>query len=440
MNSDQSTRPRCDSRFPYRLTWGLASALLLVSAPVMAGDFSVSGEADTILRMRRDFDKKDLYPLYEYLRVSMTNSLTDGGSVSLHAGMWGRVDLVDRSTSKRADLDLQYGYLSYRGAKSNTVVNAGRHFISEGVAAERVDGLYVRNDFAGGITTAAFVGKPVLSGVKDSESRSIYGGRISHSLPKYYTVGLSAVKSDGGAGQYREEEGLDLWLHPLQGLDITGRSSYNSLTSGWMEHDYVLSYSPLQSLVLSANVSNINYRDYFHNMSVSAFQMMGGLLPADEELTTLGGSATYEPIKNLRVGVDYKNYSYVKTGDADYYGGNASYAIPGNYTTGLSVHRMDGTTDRLRYTEYRGFISKQIGRAEVVLDAIDVHYDRSLNGVRDSYAITGAATYDLNARLKFGANIEYSKNPDFDNEVRGLVRVTYMFDTKRSEGRGKSEK
>jgi hypothetical protein len=70
-----------------------------------------------------------------------------------------------------------------------------------------------------------------------------------------------------------------------------------------------------------------------------------------------------------------------------------------------------------------------------------VNYDREINGIRNSYSVTGAAGYNVSRKLKVGTDIEFSRNPDFNSEVRGLVKAIYSFDTKfAAEGGTKSEK
>lgn len=102
---------------------------------------------------------------------------------------------------------------------------------------------------------------------------------------------------------------------------------------------------------------------------------------------------------------------------------------------------MDGESDKLRYDEYRVFASKKLGKADVTVDFFDVNYDRSINGIKNAYTVVAAAGYEITAQLKVAADIDYSKSPDFDNEVRGLVKLSYAFDAKfGTEGRAKSEK
>lgn len=427
-----------------KVVGSIAAALtLLAGVPAMA-ETTFSGQSDTIFRMGRSIDRKNLYPAYEYLRLSVVNEEKGGDSVSLHVGGWGRADLADKTARDRyTDADLQYGFISYRGAKNNFLINAGRQFITEGVATERVDGLYLRNDFAAGFSAAAFIGNQVVTEPSFKGDELVFGGRITQSNYNYYTVGVSALKSYADTARYREEEGIDLWVHPMKQVDLTGRSSYNSITNGWMEHAYTLSYIPLDNLRVSANISDINYKDYFYRMTISAFSLIpGGTMDPNEKVLAVGGSVAYTPVKNLTVAADYKNYHYdLARNNADYYGGKVTYALPESFSAGFSIHRMDGPADTVRYNEYRVFASKKISHLDLALDFIDIGYDRKINNVRNAYEIKGAASYEFSGNLKVGADIDYSQNPDFDNEVKGLVKLTYVFDLKNAaEGRAKSEK
>ncbi|MDD2365783.1 MAG: hypothetical protein PHN84_06415 [Desulfuromonadaceae bacterium] len=421
----------------------LASALLW-SQPLIASDYSFSGESNTIFRMRKTVDDKNLFPAYEYLRLNLTDSRADGSEVSFYMGAWGRADLGDKSESSRTAGDVQYAYLTYYAPKNNTAVSVGRQFISEGVATERVDGVYLRNDFQYGFGASAFLGNSITTEAtldpKYNDGTIIYGARISQENRKYYSVGLSALKVEqDGPGSFREEEGVDIWIHPITQLDLTGRSSYNSITNGWMESSYALTYSPLNTLRLGADYSHVNFKDYLYNVTTPALGMFNSVWNSNEKQTAVGTSLAYTGISNLTVGADYKFYSYDKSGDASYFGGKISYRLPEELVVGANFHRMSGDVDKLRYLECRAFASKKIGHADLVLDLMNVNYDKRINGINNSYAFTGAAGYELNHKLKLGADFEYSRNPDFDREVRALLKATYTFDTKSAAERGGKE-
>jgi hypothetical protein len=446
LKSHHMTKLRCALPFTLRMIGGIAAvSSLLAAAPVKTEAASLSGESNTIFRMGKSTsDKRNLYPAYEYLNFSALDLDKNDGAVSFYFGGWGRVDLADKSTDKYADGDLQYGYLSYRGKQNNLLVNLGRQYVTEGVAAERLDGIYLRNDFAAGFGASAFAGATVVTEPNFQGGDVVYGGRISHSMPKYYTVGVSVLKTDSHDGRFREEEGVDLWLHPCKYIEAVGRSSYNSITSGWMEHAYTVTYSPLDNLRINADVSKVNYKDYLFHMTTSVFSLTstpGGILDPNEELLTVGGSIAYTPIKNLTLVGDYKHYDYEIAGDAKKFGGKVNFSLADSFAAGLAIHRMDGQKDKFRYYEYRVFASKKIDKLDLTADFFDVNYDSSINGLRNSFTVTGAASYEITEQLKVAADIDYSKNPDFDNEVKGLVKITYAFDTKRNaEGGAKSEK
>ena len=393
------------------------------------------------MRMRTTIEKKDLYPLYEYVRLNVTDSLKDGSALSFYMSAWGRADLAGKTTSNETDGDLRYAYLSYRSAKNNLLVNVGRQFVSEGVAAEKFDGAYLRSDLLGGFGAAAYVGKSVFSEPDYKGGGIFYGGRVSHSMAKYYTVGLSALKSEkADGGRYREEEGVDIWIHPLEQIDLAGRTSYNSITSGFMESAYTLTITPIDGLSVSSEVSSVSYKDYFHNVTTKALSLTTGIIDPKEKMLSTGAAISYIPLKNLTVSANYKNYSYDIAGAANYFGGKVTYAVPESYSAGLSANRMEGAIDRLRYSELRLFASKILGKTTLSADYISVIFDKAINGTKNSYSITGSAGYQLTDKLRVAADLEYSRSPFMNDELRGMIKVVYAFETKFGEGGSKSEK
>ena len=155
-------------------------------------------------------------------------------------------------------------------------------------------------------------------------------------------------------------------------------------------------------------------------------------------LAAAGAKVALTPVKNLTLSGDYRNYHYDLAGDAHYGGGGVSYGVP-SLSVGLSGHRMYGASERLRYYEARVYALARLGAVDLAADFFNVNYDQRINGVKNSFALTGSAGYRFNDKVRVWADLEYSQSPDFDDEVRGLVKLAYAFDTTRSEG-GKSEK
>ncbi len=404
----------------------LMSFFLVLLLHQAASATSISGNSTTILRMREGMDDDNLFPLYEYLHLSASDNAKNG-AISLEIGGWGRVDLGDRSFDHREEGDIQYGFLSYRADRNNFRVDAGRQWVVEGVATERIDGLSLRSDLAAGFTAAAFVGSPVVTQPNFEDGDLIYGGRLAHSAPGYYTVGISALRDEASPDAVREEEGIDLWLHPVSMVDISGRSTYNSLSDGWMEHSYTASVAPTEALRFSASLQNVHYDDYFYHVTTSALSLTNGIILPGEEMWNVGGSIGYNATKSIAVSADYNHYEYDIAGNADYYGATGSFSTAGGLAAGASFHRMDGSTNRLRYNQYRVWAAQKFGPIDVALDFFDVDFDRSISGRENTFSLAGAAGYDLTPNLRVAADLDYIRSADFDNELRGLVKVTYAF-------------
>jgi hypothetical protein len=415
-----------------------AAVLLLVAAFPCYGsaEVEISGHSATYLQSRETVDGSGLLPLYEYLNFNVQNLGKE--SVSFHFGGWVRYDLGDDSYGKDKNSDLQYAYLSYRHSAANAVVNLGRVMVFEGVAAERVDGAYARTDLKAGFGISAYGGTPVMTNEgDDSGSNSIYGARVSHTKDGLYTVGLSYLKQEKNSADFREEQGVDLWVRPFSKVELMGRSAYNAITKRWMQDSFNLLLGPFAKLRFNTEFSWIDYESYFAAVTNNAFTFQpGGPLDPKEQLTVLGETVSYAFSDQVSASVDYKQYGYDIAGNASYYGAGLRYSAPQSMGCGLSVHRMDGETERLSYDEYRVYAFKKYGHADVTVDLFDVKYDTAINGVTSAYSASVAAGYDLTESLKLGADVEYAKNPDYDKEVRAFLKLIYRFHASLGKGKG----
>jgi len=88
---------------------------------------------------------------------------------------------------------------------------------------------------------------------------------------------------------------------------------------------------------------------------------------------------------------------------------------------------MDGAADNLKYGAYRAYIRIKKGKTDATLDFLHVAYDQAINGVTDAYTLVGALGHDMSAKARVVADLEYGRNPDFDNEVKALLRFVYRF-------------
>jgi hypothetical protein len=402
--------------------------LLLLCMPGASSAATITGDSRTYVQSRETADGSKILGGYEYLDFAIQNIGNE--TISFHTGGWLHYDFRDDELGRKSPSDLQYSYLSFKSKTDNTVVNLGRVMVFEGVAAERVDGAYARTDLMGGFGISAFGGIPVETNIDEPGNNMIYGSRLSHGLSDVYRIGMSVLKEEKNSERYREEGGIDTWVHPMNKVDLTGRSSYNDITHGWMEHSYSLMLGPFDKLRLNTTAQWINYDDYFFAVTTSALSVLNGLLLDDERVRILGEEASYQITDRVSVAADYKNFSYFIAGSANYFGGKLKYSVAESGGAGIGYHRMEGSTDKLKYNEYRVYGYKKFGKLDVTADVFDISYANPINGVKDSYSLSLATQYALTEAWKIGADVEYAHNPDFKNDTRAFLKLLYHFGSK----------
>jgi hypothetical protein len=407
--------------------WEVLGCLLLLSLliPATSRAGSLTGNSNTYVQSRQTADGSKIIGGYEYLDF-VVQDIGDE-TISFHTGGWMHYDFRDDELGRKSPSDLQYSYLSFKSKTDNTVVNLGRVMVFEGVATERVDGAYARTDMMGGFGLSAFGGSPVETNIDEPGNNVIYGARLSQGMTDVYRIGISGLKEEKDSQRYREEGGIDTWVHPMNKVDITGRSSYNDITQGWMEHSYSLMLGPFDKLRLDTTAQWVNYDDYFYASTISALNVFNGLLLDDERARILGEEASYGITDNLTFVADFKNFTYELAGHANYYGGKLKYSVAESGGAGIGYHRMEGYTDTLKYNEYRVYGYKKFGKLDVSADAIDVSYISPINNVKDSYSLSLGGQYPLTEAWKIGADVEYSHNPDFNKDTRAFFKLLYHF-------------
>lgn len=402
----------------------LAMLCLVLFPTTLAQAADVSGQSRTYLQTRELTDGTRFTPLYEYLSVR-TDEI-GSAAVSFAAGGWYRYYLQSEGFDDKDTGDLQYAYLTLRKKTANAVLNLGRIIVQEGAASSQLDGASARADLRGGFTVGAFGGVPLEIDLDTRTGDSVYGGRLAHSLPGTYTIGLSYLQEKNDSTDFRKEEGLDVWVRPMSKFEVMGTSTYNAESKNWMQHHYYAVLGPFDWLRLNLEASKTWYKEFFAATTMSAFSFTS--LDPNEIVTAAGGSAILSAGGSFSLVIDYKTYDYnVLSGSATYGGGTVTYTGAG-VGAGVSVHRMNGPADALRYNEQRAYVFKKISKADVTLDALHVDYDTAINGETDAWSGSAALGYSVTDHLRFVADGEYSQNPDSDKDVRAMLSMQYGFD------------
>ncbi|HCE66136.1 MAG TPA: hypothetical protein DER40_01035 [Geobacter sp.] len=419
-----------------------SASLLAIPLTASAADYSV--DSSTILRIEnRDIvgaKKETLLPVTQFLGFDANNLAN--GNLSLHFSGWFRYDLSDKSYN---DDDLNgsftYGYLQYKFKQANADIRAGRFFVHEGIVNEHVDGLNVRTELPMGFGFSAFGGAPVhtthLYGESsDGKGDTIYGGRVNYRYKGMLELGASGLY-EGKAPKLKNYTngdhrlvGGDVWFSPHKSVEVLGHSSYNPETKRAAEHSYLVNIKPVQQLVLSGEFNEHREGSYLYAWSMFS----GAALNPAEKSRSIGGSVSYEITKNFELSADYKHYTR-EIGNADRYGTDARFKFMDNSVRGgLGYHYLRagknfaiGTNPSASYHELRGYVMHDTKTYFAAIDALGYFFKEKIYDEKSAWETTASLGYHFTPALALSGDISYGRNPQFTEETKGLIRLTYNF-------------
>ena len=417
----------------------IAHYLVLIGLllPSVAGAVDVGIDSNTLIRFEQQsfpgFSKQTVVPATEFFGADL-DKLGDG-NLSLHLYGWGRADLADKSTNEKStDGDLTYAYLKYRLPRANGQIRAGRFFVTEGIAAEQIDGISARADLCRQFGLSLFGGAPVqLDRSGKSKGDYIYGGRMNLRLGGMLDLGVSAlhegnVTLDTATGEKRNREmlGGDVWFSPHRMIEVSGHTYYNITTRAIAEHSYLLTLKPVKTVTVTGEYNKDRFKDYFAFSNVpQIFNPNSG-----DKLESYGGSAAWVIIKPLEVIADYRHFKRDTLGKSDRYGVEARYSLMDNQIrTGGAFHRSRGGDGSNSYSEVRAYGTYRGAKYQGSLDGIVQFYDHAIYGKSKAYELIASAGYRIIPDLLISGDISYGENPRLTSELRGLIKVTYNFNS-----------
>jgi hypothetical protein len=416
----------------------LALILLLVMLPASSFGAQVHFKSDTYLRgFQRDTATESdvtVLPGYEYLQLD-AGELEDYG-LSVHFYGWGRADLADSNYfDDSTDGKLLYGYLEYRQPANRFSVRFGRQYIFEGVSNEAVDGLRVSSDLGDYFSLSLYGGLPVALDAENGRSGdSIYGGRLSHHFGTKYEVGLSYKDIANDHDTAEKMVGVDLSAYLPANMSFYGYSAYNNETNGWAEHNYELRI-PIASVQLKPYFQHFAYKDFF-GTGANAVGPFRNLAKTDEALTAYGLDALWQVNSAWNLGAKAKYFDYDQKdnaatfsaqlawhGEKSQYGGEIGRTVA-NKTAGndYTLVRLFGYCEAMAGKYWLDFVSS---------DVLLAYYDEAIYGKDSSLFISlGTGKHLMNDALEVKISGDYSRDPYFDNDLKGMLTISYVYDHK----------
>lgn len=383
------------------------------------------------------FARETVAPATQFLRADL-DKIGDG-NLSLHLYGWERLDLADRSTSEGTnDGELAYGYLDYRFPTANAEIKAGRFMVREGVAAEQIDGASARADLKKGFTLSLFGGAPVkLARETKSKGDYIAGGRGSYRLKGVLELGVSGlheggvtINSTNNTKDNRQLVGGDIWLSPHRFIELNGHTFYNTATGGVAEHSYLLAFKPSRIFSVSAIYNEQLFENYFTYSGIrSLFNPDNG-----GEVKSYGGSIGWAIAAPVEATADYRHYDRTSLVITDNNGNSDRYGLDARMTlldkklrSGLAYHRSDGANSFNSYNELRGYCFYDSGRHVTSIDAIAQFYKNSIFNRKEAFELIASNGYRILQDLLLSGEIGYSRNPQYNDDFRGVLKLTYNY-------------
>jgi len=429
-----------------RLGVGLCCATFLLllpavlPAPCRAAEVNLSSKT-YLLYFEREVtggDDQKFAPLYEYLSGSARE--LGGMPLSFQFYGWGRIDLEDDTDGDGRAGEVASAFLQYIHPAGNAEMRLGRFFLTEGTAAEIMDGMFLKGRTPLGLGLSVFGGVPVEDSITTTETGdSIYGGRLFFSRKGVAEIGVTYLMEKGDfQGNDREMVGGDLWIRPGIPVELTGRASYNVSTSAMADQRYVLRIASIPRLDLALGYEEYKYKDLFQTALNPAF--LSPTIDNTDEVQVLFVIADLQIAEGLTVEAVGKSirHDVSDPGDATRAELGLRYVYNDHKDVGgLSFAVVSADQDENEYQEYRAFATYSPGRWRFSLDALTHQYQKEINGINDAYQVVGSAGVQALPYLKFSGDVTYTRSPRFTDDYAGLLRVS--LDLSGSTGDGSRE-
>jgi hypothetical protein len=408
----------------------------MLCAPLTAFAAELSIKSDTVFRAfnRDTLTKTDatVLPAYEYLQVDIENP--DAPGLAFHLYGWGRADLGDSGYFEDSSAsELLYGYLEYTREQARFSARLGRQYVFEGVANDSIDGLRLSSDLGRYFSGSIYAGQQVALADENGRSGdSIYGFRFANHLQGRYDLGISYKKIRNDSTDAEERAGLDLAAYLPYGINLYGNSVYNLISEDWAEHSYELS-AAIGPVSVRPYFQLYQYNDYFNtgDNSANPFRF---LAESGEELRVIGTDLTL-PVGSSWVLVGKgKTYDYNNLNDSSqYFGAQATWSGEERGQIGVEFGFMTGDSAKNKYNLVRVFtywdeLADILPLSFISADLVYVGYDEPIYDQDSSlFASIGAGKAFMDEALELKLSGDYSKDPYFDSDLRGMLTVSYKF-------------
>jgi len=424
-------------KFSTRMNWPAALFFLCIGGlllwPVSGEGAEISLQSQTLFRfMQRDTvttSDATVLPFYEYLQIDAGERKSRG--LAFHAFGWGRYDAADNDYfDDNPTGELIYGYFEYRRSFSNFNLRFGRHYVIGGLANDSLDGVSVGVDLGNGLRLNAYGGLPVAYDTTAGRGGdSLFGGRVVWTPSSIGNFGLSYRRLANDGDTQDQRLGFDLLLLLPAGIDLSGRLSYNLETDDLGE-SFAEVRVDLAGVALRPYVEHYVYADAFApgNRIPNPFYTLNR---GKEAQTAFGVDATWWAASDWEFGVKTRYTTFdVKDDDAQFASALLTWHEEALTQVGGELGTMQGDGAGNNYLLGRLFFYWDrpggLPLGFVSGDVLYARYDDPIFGEDGSlFASLGCGRRFLDDRLELKLSGDFSSDPYFDSDWRGMLVATY---------------
>jgi hypothetical protein len=288
--------------------------------------------------------------------------------------------------------------------------------------------MLVSSDLLPFLSAKVYAGQSVsLASVNGRSGDFTAGGRMNFNLKNRYETGFFYRYMANENLKDVEEAGFDLSFVLLNNFSILGRSEWNMITNGVNEHSY-------EALITMANLTFrpfFNYFTYENSFApevnnTSPFRFLADI---KEIITSLGIDSYYLLSETVSLGAKIVHYNYkIRNNTAQYISGLVEWKYRPSSEIGLELGFLNSPSIDEGYILGRTYIYHDLTNKFLSADVTYVRYEKGTRRKDYSlFASVGAGIKLFKQRLEIKASLDYSYDPFFDNDFRGLLSFTYKF-------------
>jgi len=210
-------------------------------------------------------------------------------------------------------------------------------------------------------------------------------------------------------------------------LELIGHSSYNTETSEIAEHRYLLNLRPATNLTISGEFTEQRDQSLFYSWAMFS----APLINPDDKSRSTGVTVAYGTTP-VTASLTYKHYDR-EAGYADRYGGDMKLSFLNNSVRGgLGYYYLEADdgfaiagTESASYHNLRMYIMHDTKSYFATVDAIGQFFKEKIYDEKNAYEASLSLGIHLTPYLALSGDISYGQNPQYQDETKGLVRLTY---------------